>query len=86
MLDSTSDNGQSCIRFGKSLGIDLNQVITWKYVSQENSDPILEIFFSGTTFTIKGDEVDKWTFSDLHKALRRQFPNDLSPSPDAAPR
>jgi hypothetical protein len=86
MFDNTSDNDQSCIRFGKSVGINLNQVVAWKYVPPgTNSPAILEIFFAGTTFTIKENEVDEKTFLDLSKALRKKFHINGSPSPSPSP-
>jgi len=86
MSDNTSDNDQSCIRFGKNVGIDLNQVVAWKYVPPGTSSPaILEIFFSGATFTIKENEVDQQTFLDLRKALHEKFYINSSPSPSPSP-
>lgn len=67
------------VRCGDKVGIDLDQVIAWKYFSQTGNDPspVLKLFIPGESFTIRQDDLEGSAFTDLHNRLIKEFDNDV---------
>lgn len=67
------------VRCGNKVGIDLDQVIAWKYFSQTGNDPspVLKLFISGESFTIRQNDLEESDFTDLHNRLIKEFDNDV---------
>jgi hypothetical protein len=67
------------VRCGDKIGINLDQVIAWKYFPQTGNDSsaILKLFIAGESFTIKQDDLEGSGFTDLHNRLIEEFDNDV---------
>lgn len=80
-----SRNTSSKVRCGDKVGIDLDQVIAWKYFPHTPNDPSpsLKLFIPGESFTIRQGDVEELDFKSLHERLVRKFSKDVGPTPMA---
>jgi hypothetical protein len=71
------------VRCSDKVGIDLDQVIAWKYFPHTPDDPspTLKLFITGESFTIRQDEVQEPNFKSLHERLIKIFGPDVSAAP-----
>ena len=71
------------IRIGGAIGIDISQVIGWRFSRNPNpgsGDCNITVFFAGETLSISRDSIGEVGFSRLHKILLSEFPIDFGAS------
>ncbi|MEG4442112.1 hypothetical protein QUB47_07740 [Microcoleus sp. AT9_B5] len=63
------------VKYGDKVGIDLDQVIAWKYLPGTIKDPSpnLKLFIFGESLIITQQEVGEADFTELHTHLIEAF-------------
>lgn len=66
------------VQYDNKIGIDLDQVIAWKFFPSTENDPspTLKLFIPGESFTVRQQDLQEADFTDLHNRLIEEFNDD----------